>query len=168
LWSNGVYRIVITARGHLRLATEEHAPTHHALAALVSSPVEATSSRALFDSFRAHLAARPGASSSAEVIRVLWQSLVDDGLIEVHGSSLTDAGLVFAGGVVPRPSWWAPFNDAASSHPDGPMTQAASPSDVPLIPQCITDWLRHTVVRLGRPLWGIVRYGHGRSPDLPA
>jgi hypothetical protein len=166
-----VYRIVITSLGHNRLATEERTPIHQALAALVSAPVEAASSRGLFDMFRARLDPRLGAAPSADASRALWQSLIEHGLIEVHGSSLTDTGISFAGREPPggpRPSWWADSGALTLQPADRPSVQAPSPSDVPLIPQCITDWLRDTLVRLARPLWTAVQSGRGGSPNKSA
>jgi hypothetical protein len=166
-----VYHIVITSLGHNRLGTEERTPPHQALAALVSAPVEAASSRGLFDMFRARLDAHLGVAPSADVSRALWQSLIENGLIEVHGSSLTDAGISFAGQAPPgghRPSWWADSGALTLQPADHPSVQAPSPLDVPLIPRCITEWLHDTLVRLARPLWTALHSGRGGSPDRPA
>jgi hypothetical protein len=91
-----MYCVVITLRGEAWLAEGSPTPTHQALAALVSPPLEATQPRAIFDAFCLRLSERLDAPQPIDECRNLWRALGDNGLIAVRGSLQLDAGRAFA------------------------------------------------------------------------
>jgi hypothetical protein len=80
-----MFKAVITDRGRAWLEEAGDSPTRRALATLVSSPLEATTPRALFDVFRARLSECIGAPQSTDACRALWRELCSESAILRQG-----------------------------------------------------------------------------------
>jgi hypothetical protein len=79
-----MFKAVITDRGRAWLEEAGDSPTRRALAILVSSPLEATTPRALFDVFQARLSECIGAPQSPDVCRALWRELCSESAITLR------------------------------------------------------------------------------------
>jgi hypothetical protein len=155
-----MYRAVITLRGEAWLAEGRPGPTHQALAILVSHPLEAIHSRALFDVFCARLGEALGASQSTDECRILWRALCHNDLIAVRGAMPMDTGRAFAIGEPlvegARPRWInkrdedPPMPQNLEVRPAFPQSvaSASNPPDVPALPRRVSGLVRDTLTRL--------------------
>ncbi len=162
-----MYCAFITELGETKLEEAAATAAHHALAALVSPPLEAPHPRALFDAFCGRLGERFGAPQSTDACRVLWRRLCGDGVIVVRGSLQTDAGRSFARieplarSTQPRPGGKRDGDERPAREygtellSNRSASATPNPPGMPFIPRRVSDFFRDALVRLVRVADGV-------------